>query len=373
MATATRKNTRTTAATVTTVPEGLSKGDPKPPAPKPAPKPPIITDEIQSYLGTYMAFADEDQPLIVALWVLHTWTFSEMFPRMPYTTPYLYVHSAQKQSGKTLLIDLLESITLNPERTVDMTSSVLFRLIESVHPTLFIDEVDAVWSGAKNEALRGVLNGGYKHGGYVWRTEGGTPSKFGTFSPKLLAGIDNGFMPDTVMDRCIPIKLARKRAEDKREIYYAMDAGPMAETLTEQIEEWVFGHASKVIDYRPKPIPDVPPRAFEISFPLLQIAHALGIEPAARAALSRLLAPTKSMDTPEVATLRAIGELFERTGSVKLHTEQILEVLDGMSAKRLSGMLRPFGITGGNTLSINGRMAKGYWRHQFEEAWDRYL
>lgn len=339
---------------------------------------PNIIDQISDYTCRYMAFADQDQPLIIALWTLHTWTFSETFPRKPWTTPYLYVHSAQKQSGKTLLIDLLESIVLNPERTVDMSSSVLFRLIEAVQPTLFIDEVDTIWSGARNEALRGILNGGYKHGGYVWRTEALEPRKFATFSPKLLSGIDNGQLPDTVRDRSIPIKLQRKTPDSKVEIYYSMDAGPEAETLTGLISAWVDTNGKRISEYRPAPIEDINPRAFEIAFPLLQIAHTAGCEPEARAAMSRLLAPQPDKDTPEVSVLRSIRTLFDDTGASKLHTQTILDRLatdmDGsMNGKKLGTILALFDISGSNTMIINNYRAKGYNRYQFKDAWERYL
>lgn len=343
---------------------------------KPEPK---ITDEIQTHLTRYMAFADPDQPLIIALWTLHTWTFSDSFPRKPWTTPYLYVHSAQKQSGKTLLIDLLESLVLNPERTVDMSSSVLFRLIEAIQPTFFVDEADAIWSGAKNEALRGVLNGGYKHGGFVWRVEGGEPTKFRTFCPKLLAGIDNGQLPDTVSDRCIPIKLQRKSPDAKVEIYRPHRTGPEAEILTEKISAWVTDHALQIVEYEPEPIEGISSRADEIAMPLVQIAHALGIEKEAREAIARILAPQPEKDTPEVAVLRGIRDLFEsEEGTDKLHTQVILDHLatsmdGGMTGKRLGNILALFDISGSNTMIIGNYRAKGYHRYQFKDAWERYL
>jgi len=338
----------------------------------------LITDAIQTYLKTYMAFPDDDQPLIVALWILHTWTFSQSFPRKPWTTPYLYVHSPEKQSGKSLLIELSESLVLNPEKVLGMTSAVLFNLIEQRQPALFIDEVDTIWSGAKNEELRGVLNGGYKHGGYIWRNrpgpDGPEPTKFSTFCPKLLAGIDNGQLPDTIADRCIPIRLRRKREDQQTEIYYAFMAGPIAESLAAEIGDWVSANAEKIIDYMPKPLQGISPRAFEISMPLLQIAHALGIEKTAREALSRLLAPQPEKDSPGIALLRKIREIFDETGAEKLHTQMILERLgDSWNGKLLSNRLRPYEIEPPTIILIGNKNLRGYYRHNFDDAWGRYL
>jgi putative DNA primase/helicase len=336
-----------------------------------------ITRRIEDYLKTYMAMSDE-QAFAVSLWVLHTWTFSDSFPRRPWTTPYLYVHSAEKQSGKTLLIDLLESLVLNPERAVDMTSSVLFRLIESVQPTLFIDEVDTIWSGAKNEAMRGVLNGGYKHGGYVWRTvpgpDGPEPQKFGTFSPKLLAGIDNSMLPDTIADRCIPIKLRRKRADDQRRIYYSFEAGPIAEQLANEINEWMQAHAEAIIDSLPEPMTDVSPRAFEIAMPLLQIARADRREKEARQVLASLLNSREERESEGTRLLRSILELFESRKVDRVTSAELLAHLGITHGKILGTKLRPYEIGPTHMFLVNGnKKERGYYRHQFEDAFARYL
>lgn len=175
-----------------------------------------IIEEIQSYVGKYVQMGKEES-LAVALWVLHTWTFSPALPS-PYTTPYLYIHSAERRSGKTRLLEVLETIIRNPLRAADVTSPVLFRAIETMNPTLLLDEVDAIWSGAKNEELRGVLNAGYKRGGYVYRVERSEPRQFNVFGPKALAGIDNAMLPDTVRDRCIPIHMHRQNAGDRKSV-----------------------------------------------------------------------------------------------------------------------------------------------------------
>lgn len=344
-----------------------------------------IIDRIENYLNTYMVFPDPDQATVCALWTLHTWTFGEGFAAKPMTTPYLYINSEGPRSGKTLLIDLLEPIVLNPERTVDMTSSVMFRLIEMVHPTLFVDEVDAIWSGAKNEGLRGVLNGGYKHSGYVWRNVGGEPVKFGTFSPKLLAGIDNGMLPDTVASRSINIRLKRVATLNDdgelvapdgttREIYYSFMAEEQADQLVKEIKAFMAEWTAEYERYIPKPIPGINPRAWEIAFPLVQIAHALGVEAEICEVLARIFAPQPEKDTPGVAMLRTIKGIFEDTGADKLHTAQICEALgSGWNGKLLSNRLKEFHITPPTTMLIGNKTLKGYYKHQFTTAWEDNL
>ena len=122
-----------------------------------------ILDRVQNHLTRFMQFENPAYPLLISLWAIHTHTFSESFPMTPWTTPYLYVYSETPGAGKSKLIEILEPLVLNPEKAEDLTSAAMFRLIESVHPTLFVDEVDTVFNGgAKHDDLRRTLNTGYK-------------------------------------------------------------------------------------------------------------------------------------------------------------------------------------------------------------------
>jgi hypothetical protein len=342
-----------------------------------APEAIMITDTITTYLNRFMSFRDEDQPLTIALWVLHTYTFSESFPWGPWTTPYLYVHSSESRSGKTTLIDLLEPIVLNAERATDMSSAAMFRLIETVQPALFIDEVDTLWSGAKNETMRSTLNGGYKRGGYTWRSVGGEAVKFNTFCPKLLAGIDNGHLPETVGSRCLPIELTRMPTNAATETYYAHLAGPEAEAVSDAIVDFISEYAQHVSSdqYTPKPIDGLNPRHFEIVMPLLQVAHYLNIEEEARAMFLRIFATKPRKDTTEAASLRIIRNLFDELHTEKLHTATICVALgEGWNGKLLGKRItEPLEIGSPTTFGWNGRTAKGYYRFQFEAAFNAHL
>lgn len=355
---------------------------------------PNIIEKIESYLNTYMVFPDPAQARTVALWVLHTWTFSESFPFSPMATPYLYINSETPRSGKTLLIDLLEPIVLNPERGADMTGSVMFRLIEKIRPTLFVDEVDTLFQqgGAKNEPMRNVLNSGYKWSGYTWRNVGGEPEKFKTFCAKLLAGINNGKLPETVETRSIFINLRRVtsvNAEGEivapdgstREIYYAFMAEEAADQLVKDIQAFMAGWIAHYQRYTPKPIAGMEPRQWEIAFPLVQVAHEVdrqtgrtGIEDAIREMLKVIIAPRQDKEKPEVALLRAIKKAFDDEKTDRLFTETLCAYLgEGWNGKRLGPALRKLGVGPSTTLTIKNRTLKGYIKAQFAQAWEDYL
>lgn len=334
-----------------------------------------IIDAILDHVRTYVHFGNPDHAIVVALWILHTWTFSPSFPRSPYTTPYLYVYSDGPESGKTRLIETIKPLCRNSEQVGSMSAAAMYSLIEDVRPTLLIDEVDTVFRdrSSKNEDLRNTLNTGYTHNGYTFRKMGREVEKFSTFCAKLLAGIKgiNVEIPETVQTRSIPIHMVKSEGRVKPR--YEFQAGPLAEELADEISAWITANGEAVIDYMPEPIESMGDRAFEISMPLLQLAHALGVEQEAREALIRLLAPPKPKEKPEIAMLRTIREYFDASGLDKAYSRDLAELF-GWTTKHLSQMLKPFGIDGSNTMSLPGRKpAKGYWKSQFQDAWSKYL
>ena len=47
--------------------------------------------------------------------------------------------------------------------------------------------------------------------------------------------------------------------------------------------------------------------------------------------------------------------------------------LKPLSVNQLARLLKPFGIAPTGTIRVGARTAKGYYRHQFEGVWQRYL
>ena len=181
----------------------------------------------------------EDEALAVSLWVLHTHTLAAAD-----MTPTLSINSAEKRSGKTLLLEVLSLIVARPSLTAKVTAALLVRKVAlTPPPTLLLDEADAAFNGPReySEALRGILNAGYRRGGVtsvLVPTKGGNwqPMDFPVFSPKAIAGI--GKLPDTVADRSIPIVLRRRKAGETRERFRQRDVLPYSTLLKENISSW---------------------------------------------------------------------------------------------------------------------------------------
>src|SRR5713226_5221074 len=104
----------------------------------------------------------EPQAAVVSLWVAHTHAIGNAD-----ATPYLAITSAEKQCGKTRLLEVVQTVVANPWPTGRVTAAVLVRKIDADKPTLLLDESDAAFGGEKeySEALRGILNTGHKLGG----------------------------------------------------------------------------------------------------------------------------------------------------------------------------------------------------------------
>lgn len=337
-------------------------------------------EAIKNFISRYVVMG-ADELTVTTAHVLHSWQFSESC-QAPNTTPYLYIHSAQKGSGKTLLgIDIMDLLARNPMATLAITSSALFRIVEDVQPTLLIDEVDAIFSGSRHEELRSVINAGYRRGARVPRVQGGEVQMFSPYCPKVMVGIDNGMLPDTIRDRCIPIHMNRATNAESANVqpFYHYEIEDEVEVLVEQIHGWSVQNTMKIHSYKPQLIPNLTPRQWEICMPLLQVAHAVGNEKTLRKALANILTATEERTTPEQDMLRIIRELFNISGKRQHTTNEILHRLTkdprfaGLTGKGLSTKLAPFGIKSGGIRLSPTETQRGYKRSTFEDAWSRYL
>jgi len=90
-----------------------------------------------------------DQASAIALWVALTYVF-EAFE----CAPYLSISSATKRSGKTRLLELLETVVHRPWLTGRTSAAALVRKVDADQPTLLLDESDAAFRG--NPVRRGA-------------------------------------------------------------------------------------------------------------------------------------------------------------------------------------------------------------------------
>lgn len=334
-----------------------------------------ILDEVIRFVKRFVIFADPVHYEILGLWIIHTHAFDAA-----YATPYIYVTSAEPQSGKTRTIEIAELLARSPMTTASASPGALYAAVESRRPTIFLDEVDAIFSGKANEDLRGMLNSGYTHKGSVERqtmVKGGEREsvRYSTFCPKLLAGIDNGELPATIADRCIVFNLKRRRLDGTEEIerLNPRKIEPQAEALKDKIAHWAAAHIEAIADAEPAEISEISDRAFQIAEPLLQIGMQIrGGTERSRAAVRHALGQKKPVETLGTKALRVARDLFSDGERDRISSAEFAAAMD-MTPPKASRLLTAYGIQPVVIKFPGGTTVRGFRRETFTDAWQRYL
>jgi len=341
-----------------------------------------LLDATELHLRRYVVLTD-DQACAVTLWTAHTWAID-----FAYCTPYLDIHSPEKRSGKTRLLEVLDTIVAKPWLTGGTSKAALVRKVDHAKPTLLLDESDTAFGGDKEyaEALRGVLNNGYTRGKPYTTCIGQSTAirtkDFDVFGPKAIAGI--GRLPDTVADRSIPIALNRRapgeRVERFRRRRAEEEGGELANGFFQLRETNGFVPLDEAEPQLPDELDD---RAQDVWEPLLAIADlADGEWPnRARDAAKRLSDSVgQESDSYGIRLLADCRTVFD--GHDALSTSELIERLYALEEapwgewqirpKRLADLLRPYGIRSCG-IRVGDRTPRGYRREDFEGEWRRYL
>jgi hypothetical protein len=300
------------------------------------------------------------------------------------------VTSAEKRSGKTRLLEVLELLVANPWATGRATTATLPRKIDAESPTLLLDESDAAFNGDKEyaEALRGVLNTGHRRGGKTTVCVGQGANigvrDFSTFSAKAIAGI--GKLPDTVADRSIPIRLERRAPGERVDRFRRREVEPQADQLRKRLTALADVAVAILADARPDLPEELDDRAWDGIEPLLAIAELAGgswpVE--ARAACVELYGGRQVEDeSTGVQLLSDIRDVFGDRD--RMTSADLLGVLHGLdeapwgewfgkplSSRALAKLLKPYAISS-RVIRLDEKTPRGFLREQFEPAWARYL
>lgn len=345
-----------------------------------------VLDSVLRFVRRFVSLT-EAQGRTITLWTAHTHAFEAAD-----CTPYLAVNSAEKQSGKTRLLEVLRFLVFNAWFTGRVSAAVLTRKIDAVCPTLLLDESDAAFGSEKEyaEVLRGILNTGYRRGGVasccVGQGANISYKDFSTFCPKVIAGI--GKLPDTVADRSIPIRLKRARRGEV-EKFREREVESQAGEIKAEVAAWCAVNLEKLRVARPDILPELSDRQADCCEPLLAIADlAVGDWPEkTRAALVALCTEGQADDQSIGARLLAdIRQIFEGTGVDRIGSAELVESLAAIETSpwaewchgkpitppRLARLLNPFGIAP-DSVRFGSGTRKGYQLEDFVDAFDLYL
>ena len=344
-------------------------------------------DAVRTYLARYIVFPSEHEPVAIALWVVHAWKV-ELFE----TSPILGVTSAEMRSGKTLVLDCLQPIVPHPFRAVTPSeATVFFVLNQRPRRTMLLDEADAIFGlradATRYEGLRAILNSGNRQGTPVPRVkmEGRKREleEFDVFGGKVIAGI--GKLPDTVSDRCIPIRMKRRAPNESVARFRRRTVETEAVTVREWLES--LADVSLVTDV---PVPDeLNDRAADGWEPLLAIADAArGQWPILGRMAAVALSSEESTDlSVGVRLLADIRDVFDGLQADHFSTTDLLTALHDMeeapwgewygkplTSRGLAKLLAPYRVRPMQRRPGTGlEPMRGYFRSEFTDSWSRYL
>jgi Protein of unknown function (DUF3631) len=344
-----------------------------------------LLDDVVLLLRRFVVLSDV-QADAITLWILHTHSLEAAD-----CTPYLYLSSAEKRSGKTRCLEVMECLVREPLPAANISDAALFRAIAELSPTLLLDEIDAIFGpkARDREDLRGMLNAGYRRGAVARRMGGPkmtTLEAFPVFCAKVFAGI--GDLPDTIADRSIPIRLARRTREEPVERFRRREVVPAAESLRDRLADWCQPQIEELRAARPDLPDELDDRAQDVWEPLLALGDLAGgdwPQRARRAAMALSAAQEREDDSMTSRLLGDLHHVFETSGIEHFRTADLIDELGKIeespwgdwhgkpiTAHALSRLLRPHRI---KTMPvwIDGRTVRGYKLDQFTDAFHRVL
>ena len=350
---------------------------------------PEIADTIRRFI-----VCEPETVTAATLWAAMTWFIGEV-----QVAPLAVITAPEKRCGKTQLLSILGKICYRPLPSSNISPAALFRAIDKWQPTLLIDEADAFIKD--NEELRGLINAGHtRDSAFTLRCVGDDhePKKFHLWGAKALAGI--GKLSDTLMDRAIILELRRKLPGEHIERLRHASEGTF-ETLQKKLARFAEDYSTAVRAARPD-IPDMlHDRAQDNWECLLAIADTTGdgYGRLAREAAIKLSADNDEVQSLGVELLTDIYEIFEAKKIDRIFSHELIKALCADNEKRwathnfrsqrpwitpkqLGKLLSAYDIASrdmrwsvgmkilsGNPLEVK----KGYYRSQFEDAFQRYL
>jgi hypothetical protein len=372
-----------------------------------------LLDHVSQFIGRYLQ-SSEHQVTVMALWALHTYCLPAAR-----VTPYLFIQSTEKQSGKTLCLQLLSLLCDSPALTAGFTASNLTRRMDGSISTILLDECQATLgtrARSKGPVLRAILASGHLCGpGYTDSTH-----ERNAFGPKAFAGM--GQLPEALADRSIPIILkplnngangveafsgAKPAARPKVERLNLPQAAAEAKLLQQRLSAWT-GDNLEDLGERPSYAqedfpPNLSPRRQDMSEPLLQLADAVGGEwpVRIREALAHIFQEESALDLQQSRQLLSdLRDCFVYHGyPERLSTSTLLAWMHSLPARpwdvdgpitaralarllvvfdirprvQRPGSANPASANPGSANAGSANPARGYQLQDFVEPWQAHL
>jgi hypothetical protein len=282
----------------------------------------VILDDIQDFVGSFVAYPSEHAHIAHVLWIAHTHLMDCWD-----STPRLAALSPEPACGKSRVLEVSEVLVPRPVEAVNVTPAYLFRKVDDPkgRPTILHDEIDTVFGpkARENEEIRGLLNAGHRKGAVAGRC----------------AVRGNAVIPEEIPAYCA-VAMAGIGEDRPADVWEALLA--VADTAG---GEW-------------------PDRA--------------------RAACLELVAESQSTSASlGVRLLQDLKEIFGNEAHTPTYVivSKLIDIEEApwgslrgkeIDPRTLARLLKPYGITP-RDVRIGPKVVKGYYREDLWDAWQRYL
>jgi hypothetical protein len=322
------------------------------------------------------------QLAVLSLWTLHTHCFSGAG-----VTPYLNICSREKESGKTLCMELLSLVCADPWYAAGINAGALVRKLVCSRPTVLLDECQTLF-GFSDRKIRGLLVSGSKRGGTYEAPQRGPVD---VFCPKAFAGM--AILPPAIAARSIPVVLKATKPDGTTRRFIIAQAREEAAPLVAWIKQWSsqkLAEVTNAIPYTRDQMPgELSLRQQDCVEPLLHIADLISgqVPKHASAALVELFR-LDSTQSCFMQLLSDIRDAFPKAGiGHRIPTSALLNFLNTLASRPwrtwhdgqpmtpvdLARILRPFGIAPEPIRLSRVLVVKGYCTRDFFPLWQHHL
>ena len=352
-----------------------------------------ILDFLELTIGEYL-ICSPAQRSVLALWILHTYTFSAA-----HFTPYLNIYSPVEESGKSTCMAILRSLCARPWWAAGTSPAIFKKRVSTGYPTVLLDNWQTVFRSSDKNQFTGFLLNGCDQARDVASVdplkEKTLANLWQTFCPKAFAGMES--LPPSLARHSIPIVLQRRKPQETVKSALNLLVPECAVKLTSWMQRWAKENEVRVSntfesdEFQGDMWLGLSPHQQNCGKALMAVAEVIGGDWPMKAyeALEEIFSDYNESQFSPVQLLSDIRDAFAHLGNQeRIFTAELLPYLHGLdhrtyyewskkgdpiNAHALSALLRKhFGI-----YSRSQRRGKekfrGYQQSDFQEAWERYL
>lgn len=336
---------------------------------------------LENLFRTHAKFQLDSTPSLLAHWVLGGYLYMA-FP----TYPYLWITSAEKQSGKTRVLELLASVSFRTKDTwVDPSQAVIYRSIDQLGQVVIIDEFERSRDDTR-AAMLTILNAGFRRGAMVPRCNSNDLSieYYNSYCPKVFAALKD--VPDTLASRSIPFRMFPKKKQDGVQPFSSTRLEKELRSFRDHLAIWALNNARSCAELVVKPaelgVPDcLDDRAADYMAPLFSVAKVAKSDTRQLVEFCKSLSEFRESDLTEtkaaqiVAVLRDVFPAGDKT--MRLHLDKFVGLSSSAGlyadSKDVGKILRNLNITV-KQMRIDQDNKKGLevTRHQLDDLIERF-